>query len=135
MPYGTHVHTVWVKAIVLVVFSFVVEFNVLPVYSTLPVRSFTSMITVLCCGVGLTYVVYASMAVVSIFTVGGAGYEETIEAYAPLLARPSSSHALPPRTPFLLARTSSSHARPPRTPFLLARPSSSHAPQPAVHRT
>jgi len=81
-PTGGNPVSIMLDSFSTIVIGFVVQFNVLPVYATLPRDGAqTSMMIALFVGMGLTLTVYVSMDLLSYLTIGRASYEDTIEEY------------------------------------------------------
>ena len=81
-PSGESPGSVWIVAFSTIVIAYVVQFNVLPVYLSLPrANSHQSMMRALMIGMGLAFLLYLTMDLLSYLTFGNASYEFTLEEY------------------------------------------------------
>ena len=75
--------TVWLDGFSTMVIAFVVQFNVLPVFASLPpVNAQTSMMAALVLGLGLSLFTYVTMDLCSYLTFGSLDYVSTLDAYS-----------------------------------------------------
>ena len=81
-PTGGNPVSIMLDSFSTIVIGFVVQFNVLPVYQTLPkAGAQTSMMIALFLGMGLTLGVYVSMDLLSYLTIGRMPYDDAVEEY------------------------------------------------------
>ena len=81
-PSGSKPATVWLDGFSTMVIAFVVQFNVLPLFASLPpVNAQGSMMAALLLGLGLSLLLYLTMDLCSYLTFGGLDYVSTLDAY------------------------------------------------------
>jgi len=82
-PSGSKAGTVWLDALSTITIAFVVQFNVLPVYQSLPAASaYSAMMTALFLGTSLVFVVYVLIEVFSYIAHGSLTYDAILLSYA-----------------------------------------------------
>jgi len=86
-PCGDKPGIIWLEALSMIVIGYVVQFNVLPVYLTLPAAGrMASMMQALTLGMGLTFTLYVATGLLSYLTFGLTSYDDIVDAYTSMPA-------------------------------------------------
>jgi len=84
---GDEPAVIWIEALATIVIGYVVQFNVLPIYFSLPTEGAkTGMMRALYWGMGLTFVVYVTTLLLSYLTFGIESYDAILAAYTAMPA-------------------------------------------------